>query len=85
VHITDMKPHDFVEALAQLEVEAARQKVRGDNDYIAIHNDVALELVRLATFVIRTEIETKKFNDGFGYKKADDPWALAMEAAEAVL
>lgn len=83
MHITDMDPKDFVEALAQLEAEAASAKVRGESDYIAIQNDVALDLVRLATALVKTEIDLRKFNEGFGYKKANDPWALAMDAAQA--
>jgi hypothetical protein len=80
MHITDMAPSDFVEALAQIEVATVRSK----DGFVAVDKTVAHELVRLATALIRTEIEMKKFNEGFGYKKANDPWAVAMEAAEAV-
>lgn len=81
--ITDMDPADFCEALAQLEAEAASAKVRGESNYVAIDTDLALDLVRLATALVRVEIDQKKFREGFGYKKANDPWAMAMDAAQA--
>lgn len=80
MHITDLPPSDFVEALAQIELATAKAK----GEFVAVEKTVAHDLVKIALAVIRTEIEMKKFRSGFGYKSADDPWAMAMEAAEAV-
>lgn len=82
MHITDMKPEDFCEALAQTEVAAAQAKMKKAT-HVAIDANLALEFVRLATALVKTEIEMKRFNEGFGYKKVNDPWALAMDAAQA--